>query len=145
MHIVSIVCCFSDKELKTWWGGGGKWALNGRNPTSDMKVHHIPGRNGKYCFKFGWLCFTGPQVTVPISLMLVGLSKCLVKWRLQAGVAMCFGNSSMHLDNWKFPLLICLYLAAWEKLGQDAVTWTEMLTCILTKPPKTQPTKPPTM
>lgn len=75
----------------------------------------------------------------------LGLLKCLVKWRLQFGVATCFGNSSMHLDSLRFPLLICLCFAAWEKLGQDAENWTGMLTCTLTKTPKTQPTKPLSM
>jgi len=36
-----------------------KSTLKCANSMSEIKVHRIPARNGKCCFQFGWLCFTG--------------------------------------------------------------------------------------
>lgn len=120
-----------------------------------MKVHPIPARNGKYCFQFEWLGFTrawsqikGPrsQFLSPWYLGKLGLSKTLVKWSIPIWVAVCFGNFPMCLHNLMFQLLICLYFAAWEKIGWDAKTWLEEeLKClpVLKKKKKSQPTKAP--
>lgn len=97
-----------------------------------MKVHHIPARNGK-CFQSGWLCFTGtwsqvkgprPQLLPPWYLGRLGLPRCL-EMKERNWVATCFGLSTLLLGNLIFELSMCLYFAAWEKIGWGAKAWLE--------------------